>query len=281
LQALRPGTRIDPNPDLFARRPRRRWFVPLAAAAMVALAAGWWAGSDRGAERRVARHGEYLRMNERRLLPDGSQAELKDGTSLEVCYSAGERRVRITGGEAQFSVMKDPSRPFVVEAGGVAVRAVGTVFDVRLAGKEVNVLVTEGKVRVGLAAQEPGRIFRAHTPENEPPTVAAGQRAVVALTEATPAPVVADVSTEEIRRDLAWQAPRLQFEETPLADAIAEFNRRNRHQLVLGDPQLATVLIGGTFRPDNVDGFVRLLAVTAGIHGVAHGPDETVLVRSR
>jgi transmembrane sensor len=220
-----------------------------------------------------------LRVNERRVLPDGSRAELKDGSTLVVRYTATERRVRLTGGEAQFSVMKDPARPFVVEAGGVAVRAIGTVFDVRFESAAVEVLVTEGKVRVGLAAQEPGRIFQPHPADLEPPTVAAGQRAVFSLAAPLPTAFVAEVSPEEIRRNLAWQAPRLQFDETPLAEAIAEFNQRNHQRLVLDDPALGALTIGGTFRPDNVDGFVRLLSVTLGLRAVSRGPDETLLMR--
>lgn len=104
--------------------------------------------------------------------------------------------------------------------------------------------------------------------------MSAGERATVALpvspTAPVEAPAVAPVTLEEIRRELAWQAPRLQFDETPLAEAIAEFNRLNRQQLVLGEPKLGGLLMGGTFRPDNVEGFVRLLAAT---HGLAAEPD--------
>ena len=38
----------------------------------------------------------------------------------------------------------------------------------------------------------------------------------------------------------------------PLAEAVAEFNRLNRFQIVIGDAELGRRLIGGTFRPDNV-----------------------------
>ena len=281
LSAWRDQLSAEPNPDLFAHPRPRRWVRPalLAAAAALAIGFGWWAKSPGSAGPAVAAKKHYLRVNERRVLPDGSRAELKDGSTLDVRYTATERRVRLTGGEAQFSVMKDPARPFVVEANGVAVRAVGTVFDVRLGDAAVEVLVTEGKVRVGLAAQEPGKIFQPHATDDDPPMVTAGQRAVFSLAEPTPVPVVAEVSPEEIRRDLAWQAPRLQFDETPLVEAIAEFNSRNHHQLVLGDPALGALMIGGTFRPDNVEGFIRLLSVTLGVRAVPRGPDETVLLR--
>ena len=49
------------------------------------------------------------------------------------------------------------------------------------------------------------------------------------------------------------------FAETPLRDVIAQFNRRNRVQLILGDASLGERPVGGTFAADNVEGFVRLL----------------------
>jgi len=283
LSAWRHEHSAEPNPDLLARSPRShpwRWVVTAAAAAAVFGLGVWWhAATPRGPL--VAAKTNYLRVNEQIALPDGSRAELRDGSTLDVRFTAGERRVRLTGGEAQFSVMKDAARPFVVEAGGVAVRAVGTVFDVRLGGEAVEVLVTEGKVRVGRAATEPGKIFESAANEIEPPLVLAGERAVMSLGEKTARPTVAALTSEDIRRELAWQAPRLHFDETPLVEAIAEFNRRNRHQLVLGDADLGAKPIGGTFNPNNVEGFVRLLSVTLGVRAESRGADETVLWRGR
>jgi transmembrane sensor len=49
------------------------------------------------------------------------------------------------------------------------------------------------------------------------------------------------------------------FADTPLAEVIAQFNRRNAVQLVLADPELATLSVAGSFRAENVEAFVRLL----------------------
>ena len=63
---------------------------------------------------------------ESRALDDGTVVELNGGAEIEVQFTAAERRLRLVRGEAHFQVAKNPLRPFVVEAGGVAVRAVGT-----------------------------------------------------------------------------------------------------------------------------------------------------------
>ncbi|MCW5548322.1 MAG: FecR domain-containing protein [Opitutaceae bacterium] len=270
-----PAHDTEPNPDLFAPPPARRraWWrwasAGLATAAVIAFA--FILGRPAGEPSSPVVAGPYLRVNERMALPDGSRAELKDGTRLTVAYSQHERRVLLEAGEVHFTVWKDAQRPFIVAAGGVEVRAVGTAFNVRLEPGQMQVLVTEGRVRLDTAGGADTGAAMA--------VLAGGERATVPLLGANDA-TVERVTPEEITRELAWQAPRLQFSETPLAVAVEEFNRLNRHQLVLAGPGLGQLRIGGTFRPDNVEGFVRLLDATLGLQAEPDGPDRTVLRRA-
>lgn len=271
LQEWQPGHDTEPNPHLFApsRRPRLcLWSFGLAAAAAVTV--GLFLRTPPPVSAPAAAPKNYLHVNERLALPDGSRVELKDGSRLVVQYSDAERRVRLMGGEAHFSVWKDAARPFVVEASGIEVRAVGTAFNVRLGDQAVEILVTEGRVKVAQGSSD----------TVAPLLVSVRERAVVPLAVAE-APAVASVTNEEIVSELAWQAPRLQFHETPLAEAVAEFNRLNRHQIVIGDPELKDLRIGGTFRPDNVEAFVRLLGTTLGVRAEAVGSDRTELRQGR
>jgi transmembrane sensor len=278
LYEWQPWHTTEGNPDLFAPRRRMRWWpwaasVVLAAAAAVGLSFiySWHAPAAPAVT-------SYLQVNERLALPDGSRVELKDGSRIVVQYSDRERRVKLAGGEAQFSVWKDATRPFVVEAGGIEVRAVGTVFNVRLEDRTVAVLVTEGRVKVNReppAATSGGSVAEV--------MLAAGEQTAVplAVDAVQAAPVVVPATSEQISQSLAWQTPRLQFWETPLAEAVAEFNRLNRFQIVIGDAELGGRLIGGTFRPDNVEGFVRLLETTLDVRSDRRGDHETVLRRRR
>jgi transmembrane sensor len=275
LTDWQPALGSEPNPDLFAPWPRHRRLITSALAAAAMLAVGFFAWRSGAAWRQAERaQKSYLRVNERQVLPDGSVVELKDGTQLAVLFSPAERRVRLTGSEALFTVAKNPSRPFLVEAGKIAVRAVGTAFDVRLDSASVDILVTEGKVRLE-CPPEPNRRPAAA------PSVAAGQRATVLLASSAPGPRVADLTPAEINEALAWQAPRLQFFDTPLIDAVAEFNRHNHQQIVIGDKALNSVRIGGTFRLDNVDGFARLLEITMGMRAERRSSGDIVLRRAR
>ncbi len=281
LYEWQPGQSAEPNADLFV--PRRRWSWPLsgailAAAAALALCATFWWRDAVAPEPGLAQK-SYLRVNERHALPDGSIVELKDGSRMTFDFSAERRQVRLSG-EGHFIVAKDAARPFVVEAGGVAVRAVGTEFNVRVEADAVEVLVTEGRVRVRPPSAKPALEAAAEVLRDEgAPLVTAKQRVRVGLTAAA-IPQVSDVSPTDIAEALAWQAARLQFFDTPLTAAVAEFNQRNRVQLILGDAELQHLRIGGTFRVNNVEGFVRLLEVTLDLRSEVRGANEIVLRRA-
>lgn len=217
----------------------------------------------------------------RRLdLPDGSVIRLNAESAVDVRFTARERGVRLVRGEANFAVEKDHRRPFVVRAGLVDVRAVGTAFDVRLRAEAVDVLVTDGKVRVEDAARSESvlpptaatevsslRNEAAAPPVAPPDVLSAGHRATVTLapTHAPVQAVVAPISAEEAARARAWQDRRLTFEDVSLAELVEEFNRYNQHQLVIVDKRIGEHRFGGTFPAGDHTTLVRLLEVNFGV----------------
>jgi transmembrane sensor len=94
-------------------------------------------------------------------------------------------------------------------------------------------------------------------------------------------PLVEKVDEPAIRESLAWQAPRLVFVDTPLADVVAQFNRHNRLQITLGDASLMARPVGGNFRADNVETFVSLLERSRDIVVERPSPDRVILHRAR
>lgn len=261
LAEWRPEHSAQPNPDLLAV-PHRRWkWVAGFAAIAAALVVGIFVAPQLSESSPGAR---VERLAELRTLADGSVVELNKGAEIAVEFTAAERHIRLVRGEAYFTVAKNPARPFVVTAGGVRVRAVGTVFNVRLNGSDVDVLVTEGKVRVDPPKpDEPGVSGALNAA-----MVGAGERTTVNAAVPTPlAPQVVEVTPAEVEHALAWQGVRIKFDNTSLADAVREFNRYHREtRLVVDDPRIARLPLGGNFRADNADAFVRMLESTAGVH---------------
>jgi len=83
-------------------------------------------------------------------LPDGSEISLNRNSKLSYTSDFGEngRTVKLTG-EAFFEISPDPSKPFIIDAGGNAkVKVVGTSFNVITMNREssVEVFVKTGKV---------------------------------------------------------------------------------------------------------------------------------------
>jgi transmembrane sensor len=288
LREYRPAAVRHPDRDVLAsvrerrRRPALAGLGRLAAmAAVLTLVLAGWYGWER---RERTRFATTIDGYQRVLLADGSVAELNGDTELDVRYSADERRVRLRRGEAHFSVARNSVRPFVVEARGVAVRAVGTAFNVRLDAERVDVLVTQGRVEVAPALPPAGR---GEAPVRDVPPratqLAANERVSVSLPrEPGPVslvapPVVEKVAPAAIREALAWQGPRLVFTDTPLAEVIAQFNRRNAVQIELARPDMGALPIGGSFRAENVDAFVRLLASGGDIVAERPEPHRIVL----
>jgi transmembrane sensor len=94
-------------------------------------------------------------------------------------------------------------------------------------------------------------------------------------------PTIERLSAEAVRDALAWRGPWLVFADTPLAEAAIRFNQHNRIQLELGDEVLRLLPVGGSFRADNVEAFVRLLALDNEITAERVAPDRIVLRKTR
>lgn len=270
-----------PNPDLLAQpeppvaqRPtRRRWPVwsaaTLIAAALLVLiyVVNWPAplAATRSPQHFVTAVG----MLQTITMEDGSVAQLNTDTAIAVEQLPGERRVQLLRGEAHFTVAADRARPFRVYAQGVVVQDISTAFSVRVRPDGVEVLVSEGGVRVEPPAETGARVL---------PYLAARQRALVPL-KAGQDHVVTLLQPDQLERALAWREGRLDFLNTPLADVVAEFNRYSRRQLSIRDPELAALRFEGRFSPHDPDAFVRLLKSAYAVE--AEATDDTELVLHR
>ncbi|HEY8328094.1 MAG TPA: FecR domain-containing protein [Rhodanobacter sp.] len=200
-------------------------------------------------------------------LADGSIATLSSDSRLLVTLSHGERHVDLQQGEAFFAVAKDPARPFVVSAGGRRVTAVGTRFSVRRDAADLRVVVTQGLVRL-----ESDRLPNGL---RQPTTLLpAGSVALASDTGV----VVTTGSVQQAEEYLSWRSGFVNFHDTPLATAAAEFNRYNARKIVIGDASVGAMRVGGNFRWSNTDAFVRLLAQGFPIKARQQG-DSIVLTR--
>jgi transmembrane sensor len=252
------------------------WAAGLAAALALA-AVVWWVAPGRTGLAETQHYATAATRQQQVALVDGSIVNLNVSTDVQIALTPAARRVTLTAGEAHFAVALDTARPFIVTAGGVSVRAVGTAFSVRLGNHGVEVLVTEGKVEI---TRDDADSTPAPALPAAHPLLVAGERTVILRDAANTAAAIERVSTDALQAAVRWHSQVMTFTNLPLRDAVTLFNRRNTQQLILADAALGERKIGGTFAADQVEAFVRLLAQDGDITAERRAAAEIILRRA-
>jgi transmembrane sensor len=187
------------------------------------------------------------------VLPDQSRMVLNTSTRARVVYRRDSRVVELEQGEATFTVAHDPDRPFEVVAAQGTTRALGTEFNVLSAREGVTVSVLSGTVEI-IAPD-----FALETAPTHTLRLAHGQELTYSQTS------VSQVRTANAARIQAWHAGRIAFENMPLEQAIAEFNRYTRTPVVVQDTSLAGLRVTGLFRIGETEALLKALETAFGI----------------
>jgi transmembrane sensor len=254
----------------------RWWF---AAAAMIVGAVGGAIWLQQGSERQTLATAVGQQRNV--TLTDGSIVNLNTNTIVETDLRRRTREIYLRKGEAHFQVAHDRSRPFLVHAGDAVVRAVGTAFEVRvLADQHVDVVVNEGRVEVQAALPAP-------VPENPSarvrPAAAATVRALNAgerLSTASHDYVVTPITAQQLSSELAWREGAIIFDGEPLSEAIAEIERYTDARIIVSDPQIAALRVGGRFRTGDVQEFFDALQTALPV-SIRHAAGGVVFIDPR
>lgn len=241
-----------------ALRRRRRYLLATTAVTLALTGVGgYWLHPRRPAETVLAHGPTFVGQLNRKILADGSVVDLRPGARISVSYDSLVRRVALEQGEAHFEVVKDSARPFVVSAGDVEFRAVGTAFTVQRDVGTIELVVTEGRVALDPSFPQGAPVLGAAAPAV---VVAAGTRAVItkrADAEASDLRLEA-LSPPEVHQRIAWRVPTLELSGTPLVEIVEAFNRYSGQRFVLGD-EIAQLRLSGILRADSVDTLLSLL----------------------
>ena len=229
-------------------RGRRPWlFLAVAAATFLAVGIGFLSQQNTyatgiGEERSI-------------VLADGSAVELDARSRLRVRFSHTERVVELMDGQALFRVKNEAARPFIVLSNGIRARAVGTQFDVYRKATGTTVTVVEGRVAVtdAPAAAATGTSGGGDGYIETSILLSAGEQ-VTLMPNTVPHAVPANLTAAT-----AWTQRKLAFDETPLSEVVAEFNRYNARQMILEDPSLGAYHIRGNFEATDPDRLLRFL----------------------
>lgn len=226
----------------------------LAASVLVAVGAAWLhrGGYDQLRSDAYTAIGETRRVE----LADGSVVTLNTDTALSYHVDAQRRDVKLYRGEAYFQVMRDPTRPFVVDSPAGSVRVLGTAFNVRLDNDRAHVSVVEGRVSVSSAG--------------EATVLTRSQSAWLHEGIETGAERDADVIT-------AWQRGRMVFYRTPLSDVMKELSRYRRGTIYIRGDALRALPVSGSFEVTHPEEGLRVVLSTLPVRSIALGSWLTVI----
>ena len=192
-------------------------------------------------------------------LSDGSTVQLAPQSTVSLNYTKESRALELETGEAHFSVAVDEDRPFIVAAGPVRVRAVGTAFNVRRAGERVVVTVIEGKVDVyrlrdSTASDSRGERRSETAPSRDAVTVTSGGQ--VRWDEEQPGPALSAVDPAQA---LSWREGRLAYAREPLRAVVSDLNRYSDRPVVIRDEAVGRLRVTGTVFTDATGAWLATL----------------------
>ena len=186
-------------------------------------------------------------------LPDGRIVTLNTDTMVRTRADDERRLVYLERGQAYFKVAKDRRHPFVVTVRPAAVTALGTAFDVRVDGRELKVVLVEGRVRVETLKPAPTAEKAAPSQDGLVTEMGPGSQLV--------APDDADwrVTRTNTARETSGLQGRIVIDDKPLSEVVEELNRYSNRKVVLADPALGEAHLSGIFRPGDLNGLIIAL----------------------
>lgn len=238
---------LFPETKTVALRPRRNFFLRIAAAVAVLLVAVFLLVQYLGG-------GEYMELAtqnqvEESLLPDGSQISMNQYSSLVYAPRRDKqyRRVELSG-DAFFEVERDTARPFVIQAHDLEIEVLGTAFyvDAREDQPEVQVIVQSGTVAV--KAGQAQVILNAGE-------IGIYDKASGALSK----------QANEDQNYMAWKTDVLVFEQTNLERVVFDLNRKFHTRISLADPALKACEITATYEGKSLEAIVKIIEKTLNI----------------
>ncbi len=182
-------------------------------------------------------------------LPDGTSVTLNTGSAIEYSsrFNKHERDVNLNG-EAYFEVTHDKSRPFIISAGKVRIKVLGTSFYVNtdaLNGK-MEVVLTNGQVAVYYDDNLPEKVI-----------LAPGEKADISIDKHGIIKAVNDDPNY-----LSWKTRKLIFINDRLDEITGTLNKVYHTQIRIANPALSQCRLTATFDNQSIESVLNVLSAT-------------------
>lgn len=260
---------------------KRNWFRIAASITLLACIGLWWCRGEvpqKSTENVVNTEGV---SNEQKIkntnatsmpikLPDGSSIILEKNSQIrfEKDFNGKNRIVYLTG-EALFDVVKNPNKPFIVYAGDLVTKVLGTSFRIKALDKEkVTVNVIRGRVSVFANKNE-----KTKDPETDGLILTPNQQAVFTINE------------ERLKRSLIEQPTviipqqelqRLVYEDAPVSTIFKGIEKAYGVEVVFNEDKLKNCELTMTLKNETL--FERLIVICKNIGATYKVVDAKVII---
>lgn len=200
------------------------------------------------------------------VLPDGTMVMLNACSKLEYDihgFMKGQREVTLEG-EGYFDVKTDAGHPFIIKAGQVDVRVLGTVFNLKAYPEDgiTETTLISGKVEVALRGKEEKKVVLAPQQKlsvKHEQVVAAEPVAIAYNVTSVKGATTADSGAREV----AWMTNKLAFENMSFAQLARELERWYNVKIKFRDDRYKEERLSGAFKEQPVADVLAALQLTS------------------
>jgi ferric-dicitrate binding protein FerR (iron transport regulator) len=199
------------------------------------------------------------------VLPDSSMVWLNHSSSLKypAMFRGDYRAVELTG-EGYFEVAHNPKIPFIVKAGKIQIKAVGTTFNIMSYPEEdrIETSLIEGCVElqqtqaggkvITISRMKPNELAIFYTSNNETSTL---------------------TITDD--RYFSWKDGKLVFNKEPIVEVVKKLSRWFNVDIQIKDPELLDLTYTATFVHETLPQVMELMALVSPVKYTISDRQET------
>ena len=280
-----PGNEQEPGPSggrlFLSRFHRRRGWWAAAAAIFVCICASLYyhfyfneSGLAAVSKTAVAHNGSRSEI----LLSDGTRVRLNAGSRLVYPqqFSGASREVTLEG-EAFFEVTQNARAPFLVHAGKIKVRVLGTRFNIKAYKEDADIETTliSGKVQVVLNDDEEKKITLSPreklTVVNKPETDADKVRVPDVSNELRYQVQVLPVTPNNSYVETAWLSNRIVLSNDDFEDVARQLERKYNVTIYFDNGALKQERMSAVFEKEDISQVLKILKMTTGFNYSING----------
>lgn len=220
----------------------RYTWLKVAAVLVLVFGVLWFYTASQSIEDLQTVSGQAVKVD---TLSDGSVITLNKESVLEYPskFNGQQRQVTLAKGEAFFDVKPDNEKPFLINSGTTIIRVVGTSFNVKLVGGDVEVIVESGKVQVSKAGKS---IFL------EP-----GEKVLVSGTRTN----FAKTKTPDLLHNY-YRTKMFVADDTPLWRMVEALNEAYHSKIEIQNPAIRNLPLNTTFNDESLEDILEVISRT-------------------